>query len=111
MQFTAVVVSAHIPSCDAVNIGVDQATDSICLRFRPDFDLAGPSADLDVILHIPAMLKSMSAEGGAQDVLDWLGGTASNAIRVSDPLIIEASDADQAADRLYRAHIDKEHDA
>jgi 4-aminobutyrate aminotransferase-like enzyme len=53
----------------------------------------------------------MSAEGGAQDVLDWLGGTASNAIRVSDPLIIEASDADQAADRLYRAHIDKEHDA
>ena len=84
MEYTAVLVAAHLPGREPINLGVlvlDEGTDRLHLRFRTDFDGIEPF-DEEVIHGVPEMIESMALEMGALRVLQYLEDRASNAIRL-----------------------------
>ena len=108
MEFTMVVISAHLPGRDPINLGVlvlDEATDRIHLRFRKDFDGSADPLDLEVIQGLPEMIESMSIEMGALGVLQYLEDRASNAIRLGDRVTIHADNATAAVERAFAKHV------
>jgi hypothetical protein len=108
MNFTTVLISAHLPGHDPVNLGVlvlDETANRIHLRFRTDFDDIAESPDLEVIRGLPAMIESMAEEMGAMGVLRCLEDRASNAIRLGDRVTFCADNASEAAEREFGNHV------
>ena len=107
MEYTAVLVAAHLPGREPINLGVlvlDEGTDRLHLRFRTDFDGIEP-LDEEVIHGVPEMIESMALEMGALGVLQYLEDRASNAIRLGDRATIRADNATEAVDRAFAAHV------
>ncbi len=108
MEFTAIVMSAHLPGRGRLNLGVlvlDEATDRIHIRFRTDLDGIADPLDLEVIRGLPEMIESMALEMGAEGVLLYLEDCASNAIRLGDRLTIHADNALDAVEREFAKHV------
>ena len=107
MEYTAILVAAHLPGREPINLGVlllDEGTDRLHLRFRTDFDGIEP-LDEEVIHGVPEMIESMALEMGALGVLQYLEDRASNAIRLGDRATIHADNAIEAVDRAFAAHV------
>ena len=107
MEYTAVLVAAHLPGREPINLGVlvlDEATDRLHLRFRTDFDGIDP-LDEEVIHGVPEMIQSMALEMGALGVLQYLEDRASNAIRLGDRATIRADNATEAVERAFAVHV------
>ena len=108
MTFTAVVITAHLPSRGTINLGVlvlDEATNRIHIRFRTDLDGIADPLDLEVIQGFPEMIESMAVEMGAAGVLLYLEDRASNAIRLGDRATIHGDNALDALDREFARHV------
>ena len=108
MEFTAVVVSAYLPSREPMNLGVlvlDEGTDRLHFRFRTDFAGIADPADLEVLQGMPELIESMAVEMGAMGVLQFLEDRASNTIRLGDRVTIHANDASEAVERAFAKHV------
>jgi hypothetical protein len=108
VEYTYVVVSAHLPARPRVNLGVlllDESSNRLHFRFRTDLDsLAGPE-DATVVRGLPEMLAQIAAHGGAAAMLRYLEDTASNVIRITDRFSFEAPSAEDALQQTYAAHV------
>jgi hypothetical protein len=104
MNFTAIVLSAHLPRRDPINLGVlvlDEETNRIHLRFRTDLDGIVDSSDLEVIQGLPEMIESMAVEMSAVGVLQYLEDRASNVIRLGERTTIRANNATDAIESAF----------
>ena len=107
MNYTAFVVSAHLPGQGSINPGVlvlDEAADRLHFRFRTDLHGIADPLDREVIQGLPGMIESTAAEMGAQGLLQWLEDSASNAIRVGERLTIRADTAKDAVELAFAKH-------
>ncbi len=66
-----------------------------------------PDADLELLRALPGQFARMRAEMGlpAEDYMEKLGATLSNAIQFSPRKAVEAEDAASELDRLYATHV------
>ena len=104
MEFTAIIVSAHLPSRASLDLGVmvlDEATDRLHFRFRTDVDGIADPDDLEVIRGIPGLIESMATDMGATGVLLYLGDIASNTIRLGYRFTVHAENAIEAINREF----------
>jgi hypothetical protein len=108
MEYTAVILAAHLPGREAINLGVlvlDKGADRIHLRFRTDLYGIAEPLDEEVIRGVPEMIESMALEMGALGVLQYLEDRASNAIRLSGRATIHADNATEAVERAFAVHV------
>jgi hypothetical protein len=109
VEYTYVVVSAHLPAKPAVDLGIlllDENSDQLHFRFRTDLeDLAEPG-DAIVLRGIPETLAQIAAEHGAAAMLSSLEDISSNVVRISDRHTVEAPSATVALDQIYAAHVE-----
>ena len=104
MNFSAVVVSAHLPGRDPLNLGVlvlDEGADRLHIRFRTDIDGIADPLDREVIQGLPEMIESIAREMGAAGLLQYLEDTASNAVRLGDRITIRGKDATEALEHAF----------
>jgi SOS-response transcriptional repressor LexA len=102
------VVQAETPEQSLVNIGVllqDTETDSLRLRFRRDLESLVKEEDLEVLEALPSDLDQKAHEMGAEKLFEYLEGTLSGAIRITDREEVLVDDFDRALDRLYRKNV------
>jgi hypothetical protein len=108
MDFITVVVEAHFPDRIPVNIGVlvvDSASERLDTRFRTDLESLASLDDIEVIRGLPDLFSAMAAESGGTSVLRYLADSASNAIRVSEPMNVEARSAAEAVEAAFTLHV------
>jgi hypothetical protein len=108
VEYTYVVVSAHLPARPAVNLGVlllEESSNRLHFRFRTDVDSLADPEDATVLRGVSEMLAQIAAEDGAAAMLRYLEETASNVIRVTDRSSFEAPCAEDALQRIYAAHV------
>jgi phage repressor protein C with HTH and peptisase S24 domain len=105
------ILQVELSSHGLVNLGVlvqDSQSDALHLRFRRDLETLDPEAeaqDLEVLSALAEDLDQKAREMGAEALFEYLEGTLSTSIRVTDrePLLVE--DFGRAVDRLYRKHV------
>jgi SOS-response transcriptional repressor LexA len=107
------IVQVETPGHGPVNLGVlleDPESNSLHLRFRRDLeslvdqeDVA--EEDLDVLTALAGDLAQKAQEWGADKLFDYLEGTLSDAIRVTDREELPVSDFGRALDRLYLKNV------
>jgi SOS-response transcriptional repressor LexA len=102
------IVQAELPGHGLVNLGVllqDQQSDALHLRFRRDMDSLVDEEDLEVFKALSDDLARKSGELGAGKLLEYLEGTLSTSVRVTDREPVSVEDFSRALDRLYRQHV------
>jgi SOS-response transcriptional repressor LexA len=106
------VVQTETPGDGLVNLGVlleDPETDSLRLRFRRDLESLAPLVteddDLEVLSALADDLVQKAHELGAEKLFEYLEGTLSGAIRITDREDVLVSDFDRTLDRLYRKNV------
>jgi SOS-response transcriptional repressor LexA len=102
------IVQAELPAHGFVNLGVllqDPQSDALHLRFRRDLDSLAEEEDLEVLEGLSDDLSRKASELGADKLFEYLEGTLSASIRVTDREQILVEDFSRALDRLYRQHV------
>jgi SOS-response transcriptional repressor LexA len=102
------IVRAELPGHGVVNLGVlleDLQSDALYLRFRRDLDSLVDEEDLEVLEGLADDLARKSGELGAEKLFEYLEGTLSTSIRVTDREQVLVEDFSRALDRLYRQHV------
>jgi SOS-response transcriptional repressor LexA len=102
------IVQAELPGHGLVNLGVllqDPQSDALHLRFRRDLDSLVEEEDLEVLEGLADDLSRKASELGADKLFEYLEGTLSASIRVTDREQILVDDFARALDRLYRKHV------
>jgi len=102
------IVQAELPGHGSVNLGVllqDPQSGALHLRFRRDLDSLVEEEDLDVLEGLSDDLSRKAGELGAEKLFEYLEGTLSASIRVTDREQILVEDFARALDRLYRKHV------
>src|SRR6202035_392780 len=102
------IVQAEIPGRGLVNVGVllqDPQSDALHLRFRRDMDSLVDEEDLEVLQALSEDLTRKSDELGAEKLFEYLEGTLSASLRVTDREEVLVEDFARALDRLYRQHV------
>jgi phage repressor protein C with HTH and peptisase S24 domain len=108
------IVQAELPGQGMVNLGVlvqDSQSDALHLRFRRDLETLAAEAedaedeDLQVLSALAEDLDQKAREMGAEALFEYLEGTLSTSIRITDrePVLVE--DFGRAVERLYRKHV------
>ncbi len=101
-------MQAELPVHGVVNLGVlleDPQSDALYLRFRRDLDSLVDEEDLEVLEGLADDLARKSGELGAEKLFEYLEGTLSTSIRVTDREQVLVEDFSRALDRLYRQHV------
>jgi len=96
-------VETDTPEHGTVKLGIllqDPRTDSLRLRFRRDLESLA-SEDLDVLSALADDLAQKAHEVGAEKLFEYLEGTLSGAVRITDREEVLVSDFDRTLDRLY----------
>jgi phage repressor protein C with HTH and peptisase S24 domain len=102
------VVEADTPEHGTVNLGVllqDPQTDSLHVRLRRDLESLAGEEDLDVLSALADDLARKAQELGAEKLFEYLEGTLSGAVRITDREEVLVSDFDRTLDRLYRKNV------
>lgn len=102
------VVHVELPGREIENAGVlleDPVTDRLYLRFRRDWDRIADEDDAEVLEALADDLARKADELGARALLDYLEGSLSNTIGVSDRQPILVDDFERLLNRLYRQHV------
>jgi len=105
------IVQVDLPGKGLVNLGVlvqDSQSDTLYLRVRRDLETLDSEAeaeDLEVLSALAEDLDQKAREMGAEALFEYLEGTLSTSIRITDrePVLVE--DFGRAVDRLYRKHV------
>jgi hypothetical protein len=108
VEYTYVIVSAHLPARPAVNLGIlllDESSNRLHLRFRANLDSLADPEDATVLSGLSEMLVEIAAEDGAAAVLKYLEDLCSNSLRISERLNFEAPGAEDALAQVYAAHV------
>jgi phage repressor protein C with HTH and peptisase S24 domain len=101
------VVEADTPEHGTVKLGIllqDPETDSLRLRFRRDLESLA-NEDLDVLNALADDLAAKAQELGAEKLFEYLEGTLSGTVRVTDREEVLVSDFDRALNRLYLKNV------
>lgn len=106
------VIQAELPGRGLVNLGVlleDPQSDAVHLRFRRDMDSLvdeeDDEEDLEILENLGDDLARKSGELGAQKLFEYLEGTLSASVRITDREQVLVEDFSRALDRLYRQHV------
>jgi phage repressor protein C with HTH and peptisase S24 domain len=102
------IVQAEVPGHGLVNVGVllqDPHSDALHLRFRRDMDSLADEEDLDVLQGLSDDLTRKSNEQGAEKLFEYLEGTLSTSVRITNREDVLVEDFSRALDRLYRKHV------
>jgi phage repressor protein C with HTH and peptisase S24 domain len=106
------VIQAETLAHGLLNLGVlleDPETDSLRLRFRRDLESLAPlvmnDEALEVLSALADDLAQKAQELGAGKLFEYLEGTLSGAIRVTDREEVLVSDFDRALNRLYLENV------
>jgi phage repressor protein C with HTH and peptisase S24 domain len=102
------VLTFAAPGGESVNAGVlllDPAMNALHVRLRRDWEQIAPE-EADVLAALQDDIEAKSAEMGGAQLLDYLGGTLSNVLRISEPREVIVENFDRALGRLYRQHVD-----
>jgi len=101
-------MQADLPGQGLVNLGVlleDPQSNALHLRFRRDMDSLVDEEDLEVLEGLSHDLARKSGELGAQKLFEYLEGTLSTSVRITDREQVSVEDFSRALDRLYRQHV------
>ena len=101
-------MQADLPGQGLVNLGVlleDPQSNALHLRFRRDMDSLVDEEDLEVLEGLSDDLARKSGELGAQKLFEYLEGTLSAGVRMTDREQVLVEDFSRALDRLYRQHV------
>jgi SOS-response transcriptional repressor LexA len=101
------ILSIEVPGAGRMNAGVlleDPATDRLWVRLRRDWDNFAPD-EAEVLAAIEYDLSSKAREMGAEQLLQYLEDTLSNALLVTDRREILVEDFERALARLYRENV------
>lgn len=101
------VVQMDLPGQGAVNLGIllqDPSADVLHLRFRRDLESLCEE-ESDLLEALSDDLDAKARAGGAEKLFEYLEGTLSASIRVTDRETILVEDFGRALDRLYRQHV------
>jgi phage repressor protein C with HTH and peptisase S24 domain len=102
------VVEADTPEQGTVKLGIllqDPETDSLHVRLRRDLESLADEEDLDVLRALADDLAQKAQELGAGKLLEYLEGTLSGAIRMTDREEVLVSDFGRALNRLYLENV------
>jgi SOS-response transcriptional repressor LexA len=102
------LVQAELPGQGLVNLGVlleDPESNSIHLRFRRDLESLVEEEDLELFSALADDLARKSEEMGAEKLFDYLEGSLSATLRVTDREPVLVDNFARALDRLYRKHV------
>jgi phage repressor protein C with HTH and peptisase S24 domain len=101
------VVEADTPEHGTVKLGIllqDPQADLLRLRFRRDLQSL-TNEDLDVLSALADDVAQKAQELGAEKLFEYLEGTLSGAIRITDREEVLVSDFDRALNRLYLENV------
>jgi phage repressor protein C with HTH and peptisase S24 domain len=101
-------MQAELRGHGVVNLGVlleDPQSDALHLRFRRDLDSLADEEDLEVLAGLSEDLARKSGELGAEKLFEYLEGTLSTSVRITDREQVLVHDFSRALDRLYRQHV------
>ncbi|HWY48089.1 MAG TPA: DUF3037 domain-containing protein [Bryobacteraceae bacterium] len=102
------IMQADLPGQGLVNLGVlleDPQSNALHLRFRRDMGSLVDEEDLEVLEGLSDDLARKSGELGAQKLFEYLEGTLSTSVRITDREQVLVEDFSRALDRLYRQHV------
>lgn len=103
------IFQIELPGGDLLNLGVileDPQSNQLHVRFRRDLKTLIPEEeDREVVAALADDLAAKAREMGAAALCDYLEGTLSNSIRITDRESIVVEDFRRALDRLYRKHV------
>lgn len=102
------LLEAELPGRGLEPLGVlllDPATDTLYVRVRRDWDSISTDEDTEVLAEIEDDLLSKARETGGASVLEYLEGTASNAVRVRDREAVTVRNFERTLGELYREHV------
>jgi SOS-response transcriptional repressor LexA len=101
------ILELELPGHAGLAAGIlleDPAQDRLYLRLRRDWNQIAPE-ESDVLVALEFDLETKAAEMGATRLLEFLEGTLSNVLRVSERREIAVEDFPRALARLYREHV------
>jgi phage repressor protein C with HTH and peptisase S24 domain len=102
------VIEADTPEHGTVNLGIllqDPVTDSLHVRLRRDLESLADDEALEVLSALADDLAQKAQELGAGKLFEYLEGTLSGAIRVTDREEVLVSDFDRALNQLYLKNV------
>jgi len=98
------ILQLAMPGEAPVNVGVlleDAGADRLYLRLRRDWEMiAGEEAE--VLSELESDLEARASEMGAARLLEYLTGTLSNLLTITEPREVIVEDFERALGRLYR---------
>jgi phage repressor protein C with HTH and peptisase S24 domain len=102
------VIEADTPEHGTVKLGIllqDLEADSLHVRLRRDLESLADEEDLDALSALADDLAQKAHELGAGKLFEYLEGTLSGAIRMTDREEVSVSDFDRALNRLYLENV------
>jgi len=103
------ILQAELPNQGLVNLGVllqDPRTDSLRVRLRRDLEHIVPIEEMDYFDALADDLSVKKDELGSEALFEYLEGTLSGALQITDRETVLVEDFDRAVDRLYRQHVE-----
>ena len=101
------LLQLELPGSQPVHAGVvllDPVSDRLYLRMRRDWDDIAPE-EAEVLELLEEDLAAKSAELGGARLMEYLEGSLSNTLTITDPREVMVEDFDRAVARLYREHV------
>jgi phage repressor protein C with HTH and peptisase S24 domain len=102
------VVQVDTPEHGTVNLGIllqDPQADALHVRLRRDLESLVDEEDLEVLSVLADTFAQRARETGAEQLFEYLEGTLSGAIRITDREEVLVPDFDRALDRLYLKNV------
>jgi len=106
---TYVLLEAALPERPTRNIGVflfDPATDRAWVRLRQRYDDFADPDDAEVLEALDAHIEACLAESGAEQWLQSMEDSLSNAVRVSPRQTVAVDAFSRVLDRLFDEHVE-----
>jgi hypothetical protein len=101
------ILELEMPGEARLNVGVlleDLAGDHLYLRLRRDWDVIAPG-EAEVLSALQDDLAAKAAELGARRLIEYLGDTLSNVLRLTPPREVVVEDFERSLARLYRENV------
>lgn len=102
------LITVELPDHRLNTVGVlllDEASDTLHVRFRRDWDSVANDEDAEVLAELETDLEALAREHGGAWVLNKLEEDASNSVRVVDREAIVVRSFERALGDLYRKHV------
>ncbi|MEO5926578.1 MAG: S24 family peptidase [Bryobacteraceae bacterium] len=102
------VLELDAPGCERIPAGVllfDPTMNALHVRLRRDWAEIAPE-EAEILEALQDDLEAKSAEMGGTRLLEYLNGSLSNLLRISEPREVIVENFDRALARLYKQNVD-----